>query len=293
MRAAGWRGDAAGARRGALPALLAAPGPAAILGLALLVGYVLLALFAPLLAGDAVTIDTVRRLRPPDAMHWFGTDHLGRDVFLRTLAGTRTSLVVGLAVGVATTIAGVVLGLYAGFSPAGGHIIMRLVDGLMAIPGVLLAIALAALLGGGIGTLVVAITVPEVPRMARLTRSVVLSLRERPFVVAAVAIGASTRAILFRHILPNSLGAVAVQATYVCAAAIITESVLSFLGVGTPPEIPSWGNIMAAGRQYFLLAPWIIGAPGLFLSVLVLSINLIGDSVRDGLDPHVIRKSAL
>lgn len=266
---------------------------AAWIGIALLAAYVLLALFAPLLAGDYLTIKTGQRLRPPDAAHWFGTDHLGREILARTLVGTRTSLMVGIAVTLIATTLGAVIGLYSGYFRLADRIVMRIMDGLMAIPGVLLAIALASVLGSGFGTLVVAIAIPEVPRMARLTRSVVLSLKEQAFVTAAVSIGTSTPKILFRHILPNSVGALAVQATYVCAAAIITESVLSFLGVGTPPEVPSWGNMMAAGKQYFQLAPWIIGFPGLFLSVLVLSVNLLGDSLRDRLDPRLTRKAGL
>jgi peptide/nickel transport system permease protein len=268
-------------------------GTPALVGIGLLAGFLLLALFAPLLVGDSVTIDTAQRLRPPGEMHWFGTDHLGRDLFARTLAGTRISLIVGGAVAIITTAVGVILGLYAGYFRAGGNIIMRLMDGLMAIPGILLAIALASLLGGGLGTLIVAITVPEVPRMARLTRSVVLSVKVQAFVTAAVSLGVSRPTILYRHVLPNAVAPLAVQATFVCAAAILTESVLSFLGVGTPPEVPSWGDIMAVGRQYFLLAPWIVGAPGLFLSILVLSINLLGEAFRDRFDPRLIRNSEI
>ncbi|MBZ0228574.1 MAG: ABC transporter permease [Bauldia sp.] len=264
-----------------------------LVGFGILAAYAAIALFSPFLVSDYVGIDTAQRLKPPGALHWFGTDHLGREILGRALVGTRTSLAVGGAVAAIATVAGVLLGLYAGYFRLGDRLIMRVMDGLMAIPGILLAIALASLLGGGLGTLIVAISVPEIPRMARLTRSVVLSLKEQPFVTAAVSIGTSTPKILFMHILPNSVGALTVQATYVCAAAIITEAVLSFLGVGTPPEIPSWGNIMSAGRQYFQLAPWIIGFPGLMLSLLVLAINLLGDSLRDRLDPRLTRKSSL
>jgi peptide/nickel transport system permease protein len=265
-------------------------GAAALVSIGLLAGYLLLALFAPLLVGDYVTIDTTQRLKPPSALHWFGTDHLGHDIFARTLAGTRASLIVGASVAAVTALVGTLLGLVAGYLPRSGQIIMRVMDGLMAIPAVLLAIALASLLGSGLATLIVAITVPEVPRMARLARGVVLSFKERLFVTAAVSLGSSTTGILGRHILPNAAGALVVQTTYVCAAAIIMESVLSFLGVGVPSEVPSWGNIMAIGRQYFIIAPWIIAAPGLFLSVLVLSINLLADALLRRLDPHLIRK---
>ncbi len=268
---------------------IAAPlGGAAIVGICLLVVFVLIAVFAPLFVGDFGAIDTTQRLRPPGPLHPFGTDHLGRDIFLRTLAGTRTSMIVGVTVGFIVTLVGVGLGLCAGYFRFGGQVIMRVMDGLMAIPGILLAIALAAILGTGFGAVIIAITVPEVPRMARLIRSVVVSLREQLFVTAATAIGASVPRILLTHILPNTLGALLVQATYVCAASIIAESVLSFLGVGIPPDVPSWGNIMSVGRQYFLLAPWIIAAPGIFLVVLVLAINLVGDALRDRLDPRLV-----
>jgi len=259
----------------------------------LLCAYVAIALFSPLLVGDYTTINTGQRLQPPGVEHWFGTDHLGREIFARSLVGTRTSLMVGVTVAAFATVFGVLIGLYAGFFRMADRIVMGLMDGLMAIPGVLLAIALASLLGGNLITLIVAITVPEIPRMARLTRSVVLSLQEQSFVVAAVSIGTSTPKILFRHILPNAVGTLSVQATYVGAAAILTESVLSFLGVGTPPEVPSWGNIMAVGRQYFQLAPWIVGFPGLFLCLLVLAVNLLGDSLRDRLDPRTNIRSDL
>jgi peptide/nickel transport system permease protein len=170
---------------------------------------------------------------------------------------------------------------------------MRLMDGLMAIPGVLLAIALASLLGGGLTTIIIAIMVPDLPRMVRLVRSVVLTLKEQPFVTAAISIGTPVPKILALHILPNAVGALSVQATYVCASAIITEAVLSFLGVGAPPDVPSWGNVMAVGRQYFQIAPWIIGFPGILLSILVLAVNILGDALRDRLDPRLAQRSGL
>lgn len=259
----------------------------------MLVLFMAIAIVAPLLFGDTTAIDPAERLKPPGAAHWFGTDHLGRDIFARTLVGSRNSLLVGGTVAAFTTVFGVLIGLYAGYFRIGERIVMRVMDGLMAIPGVLLAIALVSLLGGGLTTVIVAITVPEVPRMVRLVRSVVLVLKEQPYVTAAVSIGTSTPKILFRHILPNAVGALTVQATYVGAAAIIAESVLSFLGVGAPPDIPSWGNIMATGRTYFQISPWIIGFPGVFLSLMVLSVNLLGDSLRDSLDPRLTRKSGL
>lgn len=261
--------------------------------LTILAAYVLVAMVAPSLVGDPTAINTSKRLKPPSEMFWFGTDHLGRDIFARTLVGTRNSLIVGFSVALATTFFGVLIGLYAGFSKWGERIVMRVMDGLMAIPGVLLAIALVSLVRGGLATVIVAIMVPEVPRMVRLVRSVVLSVKEQPFVDAAISVGSPTAKILRLHILPNTVGALSVQATYVAVSAIIAEAVLSFLGVGTPPEIPSWGNMMAESRAYFQLAPWIIGFPGLMLSVLALTVNILGDALRDRLDPRIARRSGL
>ncbi len=242
---------------------------------------------------DVTDLVVADRMQPPSAAHWAGTDHLGRDIFARTMVGSRNSLVVGACVAAATTVPGVLFGLLSGYFRGVDRFLMRLMDGMMAIPGVLLAIALVSLLGGGLTTVIVAITVPEIPRMARLVRSVVLTIRELPFIAAAISIGTSTPKILARHILPNAVGTLTVQATYVCAHAIIVEAVLSFLGVGTPPDIPSWGNIMAVGRQYFQIAPWIIAFPGVLLSVLVLAINILGDTLRDRLDPHLAGRSGL
>ncbi|WP_342363761.1 ABC transporter permease [Terrarubrum flagellatum] len=257
--------------------------------LATLAAFVITAIVAPLLVGDYFTINTRIRLKPPGEEFWFGTDHLGRDIFARTLVGTRNSLIVGVSIALLTTAVGVLIGLYSGYFRRGDEIIMRIMDGLMAIPGILLAVALVSVLGGGIATVIVAITITETPRMARIVRGVTLTLREQPFVAATIAMGATTSRILFLHILPNTIGVLAVQATYVCASAIITESILSFLGVGAPPEVPSWGNIIALGRQYFQIAPWIIFFPGLFLSALILVINILGDTLRDGLDPRLTR----
>lgn len=267
--------------------------PAAMVSAAVLVSFLLVAVFSPMFVGDYQSINTGARLLVPSGAHWFGTDHLGRDIFARTMVGSQNSLIVGACVAAGTTLLGVLFGLLSGYFLAVDRLLMRLMDGMMAIPGVLLAIALVSLLSGGLLTVVVAITVPEIPRMARLVRSVVLTLRELPFVTAAISIGTSTPKILFRHILPNAVGTLTVQATYVCAHAIIVEAVLSFLGVGTPPDVPSWGNVMALGRQYFQIAPWIIAFPGVMLSILVLAINILGDSLRDRLDPHLARRSGL
>lgn len=268
-------------------------GVAATICLAIIAAFVLIAIASPSLVSDYITINTGQRLKPPSAAHWFGTDHLGRDLFARTMVGARNSLIVGGSIAAATTFFGVLIGLYAGYFRFGDRILMRIMDGLMAIPGVLLAVALVSILGGGLVTVIIAITIPEIPRMARIVRGVTLTLKEQPFIVASISIGASTSKILLRHILPNAVGALSVQATYVCASAIITESILSFLGVGTPPEIPSWGNIIALGRQYFQISPWIIAFPGACLSILILAINILGDSLRDRLDPRLTRGSGL
>ncbi len=257
---------------------------------AVLVVYALIGILAPAFVGDIRALNLPERLLGPDAAHWFGTDQLGRDVFGRTLYGTRNSLIVGFAVAAATTLIGVTLGIVTCFSAWTDRIAMRLMDGLMAIPGVLLAIAMVAIFGSSLQNVVIAITVPEIPRMVRLVRSVTLTVREQPFIAAAISIGTPLPRILWRHVLPNVIGAVMVQATYTCASAIISEAVLSFLGAGTPPEIPSWGNMMAEGRQLFQVAPWIIAFPGIFLAVLVLAVNLAGDGLRQAVDPKLSRR---
>jgi peptide/nickel transport system permease protein len=257
------------------------------------VGVVLAcALLAPPILGYSSDLNMAEALQPPGAAHWFGTDNLGRDIFVRTLSGARTSLLVGLGVSALTLVAGGAIGLLAGYVRMADTVIMRIMDGFMAIPGVLLAIALASLLGSGLLTVMIAISVPEIPRTARLMRSVVLSLREMPYVDAAVSIGSSTPRVLFRHILPNATEALVVQATFICASAILAEAVLSFLGVGISPDLPSWGNVMAGGRQFFRVAPWIIAFPGLFLSLLVLAVNLLGDVLRERIDPRLSARRA-
>lgn len=255
--------------------------------LTVLAAYITVAIFSPMLAGDYVNITPTARLIPPGSEHWFGTDQMGRDIFARTLVGTRNSLLVGGSVAILTTLIGATIGLLAGYFQIGEWLIMRIMDGLMAIPGVLLAIAFASLIGGGIGTVIIAITIPEIPRMVRLVRSIVLSLKEQTYVVAAVSLGTRTWKILIRHILPNAVGSLTVQATYVAASAIITEAILSFLGIGSTADSPSWGMIMSQGRLYFQIAPWILFFPGLFLSFMVLTVNILGDSLRDTLDPRL------
>lgn len=195
-----------------------------------------------------------------------------------------------MGVAVFATLAGLMIGLISGYSRPVDAVMMRIMDGLMAIPEILLAVTLVAITGASIQNVIVAITIPEIPRVARLVRSVVLLIREEPYVEAAISVGTGIRKMLFRHILPNTVAPLLVQATYVFAAAVITEALLGFIGAGTPPEIPSWGNIMAEGRSYFQLAPYIIFFPGIFLTLSVLAINILGDGLRDMLDPRLARQ---
>jgi peptide/nickel transport system permease protein len=265
--------------------------PTVAIGLSLLIAMVGLTLLAPWLATfDPLDIDPIARLRAPGAEHLLGTDALGRDVWSRTIHGGRVSLIVGLVVAVLSTAIGLAIGLVSGYSRWTDAILMRVMDGLMSIPTILLAIALMAVARASITTVIFAITVVEVPRVVRLVRSLVLSIREQAYVEAAVIVGSRFWRVLWRHILPNTVAPLTVQATYICAAAILIESLLSFLGAGTPPETPSWGNIMAEGRAYFQLAPWLILTPGLFLAVTVLGVNLLGDGLRDMLDPRIARR---
>ena len=265
--------------------------PTAIIGAAVLLLMILIALFAPWLGTvDPQELAPARRLKPPSGEHWFGTDMLGRDVYSRVIFGARVSLTVGIAVAALSISVGLAIGLVTGFIRWLDAVVMRVMDGLMSIPSVLLAIALMALTKASIGNVIVAITLSEVPRVVRLVRSLVLSLREQPYVEAAVAAGTSLPLILLRHILPNTVAPLLVQGTFICASAMITEAILSFIGAGTPPNIPSWGNIMAEARNLFQIAGYMIFFPGLFLSLTVLSVNLLGDGMRDALDPRLARR---
>jgi peptide/nickel transport system permease protein len=265
--------------------------PTVALGLVILGTIALLTIAAPWIAFyDPLEIDPLARLQPPSAEHFFGTDALGRDVWSRTVHGGRISLVVGIAVALVSTAIGLAIGLVSGYSRLADAVLMRVMDGLMSIPAILLAIALMAVAKASVLTVIVAITIVEVPRVVRLVRSVVLTIREQAYVEAAIIVGGRFWRILLRHILPNTLAPLIVQATYICAAAILIESLLSFLGAGTPPEVPSWGNIMAEGRTYFQISVWLILAPGLFVAVTVLAINLMGDGLRDLLDPRIARR---
>ncbi len=265
--------------------------PTLIVGAILLVAITLLALGAPWLAThDTQDIDPLARLLPPSAEHRFGTDALGRDVYSRALWGGRVSLLVGIVVAVLSTGIGVLLGLVAGFVRWADGLVMRVMDGLMAIPGILLAIALMAVTRASLATVIVAITVPEVPRVVRLVRSLSLTLREQLFVEAAHAIGTPLPLVLWRHVLPNMMAPLIVQGTFVAASAVLIEAALSFLGVGVPGQTPSWGNMMAEGRNFVAVAFYIILYPGLLLALTVLAINLIGDGLRDALDPRLARQ---
>lgn len=264
--------------------------PTVAIGGALLLCLVLVGIFAPYLGTvDPTALAPAKRTRAPSADFWFGTDVLGRDVYSRVLYGARVSLTVGLSVAVLSSLAGLTIGLVSGFVRWADSILMRFMDGLMSIPPILLAVALMALTRGSVGNVIMAITAAEIPRVTRLVRSVVLSLREQPYVDAAVASGTRTPMIILRHILPNTLAPMLVQATYVCASAMIVESILSFIGAGTPPTIPSWGNIMAEGRALWQVKPFIVFFPAAFLSVTVLAVNLLGDGLRDALDPRMAK----
>jgi peptide/nickel transport system permease protein len=264
--------------------------PSLVVGAVILAAFVALALAAPWLPGDPLTMTPARRLSPPGNGFLLGTDALGRDVLARTIHGARVSLLVGFLVAALSVAIGLAIGLIAGSIRKADAPLMRLMDALMAIPAILLAIALVSLTRASVTTVVIAITIPEVPRVVRLVRSVVLGVREQPFVEAAIAGGARLPKIILRHILPSTIPPLIVQATYICASAILVEATLSFLGAGSPPEIPSWGNMIASSRLYLARAPWTIFSPGLALALVVLAVNLVGDGLRDHLDPRLARR---
>ena len=239
---------------------------------------------------DPEELNPIDRLRGPSLTYWFGTDMLGRDLYSRTVYGSRISLMVGLCVAVLSLTIGLAIGLLSGYLRRVDAVVMRIMDGIMAIPAILLAIALMALMNASAQNVILALTIPEIPRVVRLVRVLVLSLREQAFVEASRAVGAGIWRVLLRHVTPNTVAPLIVQGTYICASAVIFEAYLSFLGAGTPPNIPSWGNIMAEGRTYVQIAFWIILFPGLFLALTVLAINLLGDGLRDTLDPKLARR---
>ena len=264
--------------------------PTIVVGAVLLALIALAAIAAPLIAGDPLAFEPINRLRRPSAEFWLGTDSLGRDVYSRMVYGARISLLVGLTVALFSVLAGAVIGLVAGYFRRIDAVVMRLMDGLMAIPSILLAIALVSLLGASVKVVIVAIVIPEIPRVTRLVRAVVLSVRDLPYVEAARSNGTRVGKLLRRHILPSTVAPLIVQATYICASAILTEAGLSFLGAGTPPEFPTWGNMIASSRLYLQIAPWTIFAPGICLALVVLAVNLLGDGLRDRLDPRISRR---
>ena len=264
---------------------------AVVIGGLILAACVTLGVLAPWLGTtDPQFIDVTKRLKMPGENHPLGTDHFGRDIYSRVLYGARISLFVGFAVAVLSIVIGTIIGLISGYVRAVDIVVMRVMDGLMAIPGILLAIALIAVSGATLTTVIIAITIPDIPRIVRLVRGVVLSLREEPYVEAAISLGTPVWRILMSHILPNTIAPLIVQGTFIAASAILVEAGLSFLGAGVPPEIPTWGNVMAEGRTYFRLAPWIIFFPGIMLSMAVLAVNIMGDGLRDTLDPRLMKR---
>lgn len=276
-----------------------------VIGAAVVLLMVVLGLGAPLLGTMSPSeIDPAFRNRLPGTeqtirrdngtvatfTHWMGTDSLGRDVYSRVLYGARISLLIGITVAVISITIGLVIGLVAGYIRWLDGLVMRFMDGLMAIPAILLALALVSLFRTGLLSVIVAIVVPEIPRVVRLVRSIVLSVREEPYVEAAVMSGTRTPLLLVRHVLPNTLAPLIVQGTFICASAILVEAILSFLGVGIPPETPSWGNIMAEGRGLFRIYPHNIFFPGICLALTVLAVNMLGDGLRDQLDPKLAKR---
>ncbi|HTG21862.1 MAG TPA: ABC transporter permease [Reyranella sp.] len=284
---------------------LALRNPSVIFGGVILLVMLAIAILAPVLGTvDPTRIDPAARNKKPGTEITFrlddgttakrvvlmGTDSLGRDVYSRVIYGTRVSLIIGVAVSACAVAIGLVIGLVSGYIRWLDGIIMRIMDGLMAIPGILLAIALVSIWRAGLITVIFAIVVPDVPRVVRLVRSVVLTVREEPYVEGAISVGTPTWTLMFRHILPNTVAPLIVQGTFIAAAAILAEAILSFLGIGIPPEIPTWGNIMAEGRTLFRVFPHNILYPGIFLALTVLAINIMGDGLRDTLDPKMSKK---
>ena len=264
----------------------------------LLIGLIVLIFFSILCGAaqfweriDPLMLDPDDRIQGPSWKHWFGTDNAGRDIYSRTLHGGRVSLMVGFFVAIFTTAVGMVIGLISGYTPKLDMIIQRVMDAIMSFPTLLLALALVAMLGSSLWNVIGVITFVDTPRMVRIVRATVLSLREQMYIDAARSIGAPTWRILFVHLAPNTMAPVLVQATYIFALAILTEASLSFLGLGIPPENPSWGNILALGRTCLQQAFWISFFPGLLLTINVLAMNLVGDGLRDAFDPKLSRST--
>ena len=257
------------------------------IGGTLLALMILIALLTPfVLSGDPRALSPGSRLLPPSALHWFGTDQLGRDLFLRVLYGARISLFVGFSVAFLSALLGTFVGMLSAANRQLDAVVMRVMDGVMSIPAILLAIALMAVTGGSVFNVIVAVTIVEIPRVARLIRGIVLSLREQPYVEAAVSVGTTQPMIVIRHLLPGIVAPLIVQATFVWATAMILEAALSFIGAGTPPSTPSWGNILADARALWQIRPTLIFFPAAFLFVTLLAVNMLGDGLRDLLDPR-------
>jgi peptide/nickel transport system permease protein len=270
---------------------LAKSNPTMASGLVIVLLMVLIAISAPVLfTEDPNAVEPRNRFVGPSTDNWFGTDVVGRDVYSRTIYGSRVSLIVAAAVASVTTLSAVVVGLLVGYYRWVDMAVMRIMDGLMSIPAILLAIALMAVFGGSVQNVIIALCVVETPRAVRVMRAAVLGLKEEMFIDAARAVGAPTYRILARHILPNTVAPLIVLATFIAASAILLEAYVSFLGAGVSQETPTWGSIMAQGRQYLSRAVWIIFFPGVFLTLTVLGINIAGDGLRDMLDPKLRRR---
>ncbi len=290
--AAGDPGLAVPAPRAPRRASFLASHPVAALAAALLAVFVIVAIAAPYLSTvDPKALAPRQRMQPPLSAFLLGTDQFGRDVWSRVAYGARVSLVVAVAVATLSILVGTLVGVVSGYVRWLDGIIMRIMDGLMAIPSILLAVALVSLSGASRATVILAIAIPEIPRVVRLVRSVVLSAREEPYVEAAISVGTPRPTLIWRHILPNCVPPLIVQATYTAAYAMLTEAILSFLGAGTPPEFPSWGNMMAEGRTFFPIAPHIVLIPGIALALTILAVNVLGDALRDRLDPKLARRT--
>jgi peptide/nickel transport system permease protein len=279
--------------------------PSVIIGAAIVAFLALVGALAPVLGTIGPSeINPVYRNKKPGAermirtdegkevpfVHRFGTDTLGRDVYSRVVYGSRVSLIIGITVAVLSVAVGLTIGLIAGYIRWLDGIIMRFMDGLMAIPAILLAMGVVSLSRAGLLAVVVAIVIPEIPRVVRLVRAIVLSIREEPYVEAAITVGTPTPTLLVRHVLPNTIAPLIVQGTFICGSAILIEAILSFLGIGIPPETPTWGNIMAEGRSLFRIYPHNIFYPGVCLAFAVLAINMLGDGLRDTLDPRFAKR---
>jgi peptide/nickel transport system permease protein len=281
------RPEAAPRRAGPHWIVLLARRRTTVVGAALMTLMIGVGALAPLIGGDPAHMDVAGRLAAPGRAHWFGTDDVGRDVWSRVVYGARLSLLVGVTVVVLSFVVGVVCGVVAGYYRRLDNVVMRVMDGLMAFPAIVLAIALMAALGPSVVNVIVAIAVVYSPRVARVVRGSVLVIRETSYVEAARALGASDLTLIARHVLPNCLSPVIVQGSFVFAAAVLTEAALSFLGVGVPPYVPSWGVILAEGRLYIQQAPWLVLYPGVAIMLTIFGLNLFGDGLRDLLDPKI------